>query len=52
MFPVPEFAIRPKLKLEKLVSEFSLVADVVAQVEVVGHDSTLQILNSNSGVTF
>ena len=42
MFPVPEFAIRPKLKLEILVSEFSLVAYVVAQVEVVGHDSTLQ----------
>ena len=41
MFPVPEFAIRPKLKLEKLVSEFSLVADVVAQVEVVRHPDKL-----------
>ena len=30
----PEFAIRAELKLEKLVTEFSLVSDVVPEVEV------------------
>ena len=42
---LPEFAIRPELKLKKLVPKLPLVADIVAQVEVVGHvDASLQIL--------
>ena len=40
---LPEFAIRPELKLKKLVSKLSFVADIVAQVEVVGHCDSLQL---------
>ena len=40
---LPELAIRPELKLEKLVSKLSLVADIVAQVEIVGHSDSLQL---------
>ena len=40
---LPELAIRPELKLEKLVSKLSLVANIVAQVEIVGHCDNLQL---------
>ena len=40
---LPEFAVRPELKLEKLVAKLPLVADIVAQVEVVGHGHNLQL---------
>ena len=36
-FDIPQFAIRPELKLEKLVAELALVPDVVAEVEIVRH---------------
>ena len=43
--PSPEFAIRPELELEELVAKLALVADIVAQVEVVGHGGdNLQLL--------
>ena len=34
---LPEFAIRPELKLEKLVTKLALVSNIVAEVEIVGH---------------
>ena len=34
---VPKFAIGTKFKFEKLVTEFALVSDVVAQVEITLH---------------
>ena len=34
---VPQLAIRTELKLEELVAELALVADVIPQVEVVAH---------------
>ena len=34
---VSQFSVRPELKLEELVAELALVADVVAEVEVVTH---------------
>ena len=40
---LPKFAVRPELKLEELVSKLPLVADIVAQVEVVGHCNNLQL---------
>ena len=40
---LPELAIWPELELEKLVSKLSLVADIVAQVEIVGHCDNLQL---------
>jgi hypothetical protein len=38
---VAQLTVRPELELEKLVAELALVADVVAQVEIVGHFSVL-----------
>ena len=34
---LPKLAIRSELKLQKLVTELALVANVVAEVEIVGH---------------
>merc|ERR1719215_323328 len=34
---VPELAIRTKLKLEKLVTKFSLVSNIVTEVKIIGH---------------
>jgi len=36
---ISELAIWPELKLQKLVSKLSLVTDIIAQVEVVGHSA-------------
>ena len=37
MLYIPELAIRTKLKLEKLMTKFSLVADIITQIEIVAH---------------
>ena len=34
---IPELAIRTELKLEKLVTKFSLVSNIVTEVKIVGH---------------
>ena len=38
---LPQLAIRPELKLEKLVAKLALVADIVAEVEIVGHTQSI-----------
>ena len=39
---LPQLAIRPELKLEKLVTKLALVANIVAEVEIVGHTQSIQ----------
>merc|ERR1719512_619258 len=34
---VPELAIRTELELEKLVTKFSLVSNIVTEVKIIGH---------------
>lgn len=34
---IPELAIRTELKLEKLVTKFSLVSNIVTEVKIIGH---------------
>ena len=38
---IPELAIRTKLKLEKLVTKFSLVSNIVTEVKIIRHSSSL-----------
>ena len=38
---IPELAIRTKLKLEKLVTKFSLVSNIVTEVKIIRHVSGL-----------
>ena len=38
---IPELAIRTELELEKLVTKFSLVPNIVTEVKIIGHSSGL-----------
>ena len=49
---VAQLTVGPELELEELVSELALVADVIAEVELVGHLDKVDDLPKNADVVF